>query len=218
MRIKIAFLAALCLCFSLGALADTPAPAGTLTPPDQVVEQTAHAMLQAIASKHAELKQHPQQLYQVIGNILLPHFDFDQASRIVLGQYWRNATPAQRKAFEDAFYKYLIHSYANGMLQGKVSDHDVRVEPWHGSPSDTRAMVRSQVTRGNGAPPVQVDYAMVRTPEGWKAFDVTIEGISYVMNYRNQFGPEIQAKGLDELIQRLNAETEAAPAPQGSGS
>ncbi|HVC37638.1 MAG TPA: ABC transporter substrate-binding protein, partial [Gammaproteobacteria bacterium] len=71
----------------------------------------------------------------------------------------------------------------------------------------------SRVLRAN-APPVQVDYAMVRTKDGWKAFDVSIEGISYVMNYRNQFSPEIQQKGMDELIKRLNTGAENAPVPQ----
>ncbi|MGA9854142.1 MAG: ABC transporter substrate-binding protein [Gammaproteobacteria bacterium] len=205
------------LCLWLPVLAaDNPAPA--LMTPDKVVQQTASQMLASVNSRRGELKQHPQELYDLIGKILLPHFDLGYASRIVLGPYWRSATPAQRQEFQDAFYKYLVHSYANGLLQGNYSDSNIQVEPWRGSDAEDRTMVRSKVTRANGAPPIPVDYAMIRTKDGWKAFDVTIEGVSYVMNYRNQFGPEIQQKGLDELIKRLNDEAEKGPAPQMQGA
>jgi phospholipid transport system substrate-binding protein len=217
MRTKILIFAAIMVLF-LGIPALAADNTGTAqVPPDQVVRQTATQMLSAVNSKRAELKQHPQELYDLIGKILLPHFDLTYATRIVLGPYWRSATAAQRKNFQDAFYKYLVHSYADGLLQGNYSDRSVQVEAWKGNPEETRAIVRSKVLRPNGAPPVQVDYAMVRTKDGWQAFDVSIEGISYVMNYRNQFGPEIQQKGIDELIKRLSAESEKGPAARPPG-
>lgn len=191
--------------------------AGVATPPDQVVRETAKSMFAAMNKDKADLKTHPEKLYGMIGKILLPHFDFDYASRLVLGRYWRSATPAQRKKFEDAFYQFLVHSYADGMLKGNYSERNIEVEPWRGADSDTRTLVRSKVTRQDGAP-VEVDYAMIRTKDGWKAFDVTIEGISYVMNYRNQFGPEIEQNGMDALIKRLQADTAKADAAKGSHS
>lgn len=214
MRIKNLFIPVMALFLSLPALADTTT--SVPMPPDQVIEQTAKQMFAAVNGHQAELKRHSQELYGIIGKILLPHFDLNYASRLVLGPYWRSATPAQRKAFEGAFYKYLVHSYADGLLKGNYTEHNIQVEPWRGRPSDTRAMVRSKVMTGN-RPPVEVDYAMVRTKDGWKAFDVTIEGISYVLNYRNQFGPEIQQTSLDALIKRLNTEVEKGPAPQPHG-
>lgn len=212
MRTQRLFITIMTLLLSVAALAADKTASGRL-PPDKIVQQTASQMLSAVSSQRAELKQHPDKLYGLIGKILLPHFDLGYASRLVLGPYWRSATPAQRQAFQQAFYKYLVHSYANGLLQGNYSDRNLQVDPWRGSAQDNHAMVRSRVLRAN-APPVQVDYAMVRTKDGWKAFDVSIEGISYVMNYRNQFGPEIQQKGMDELIKRLNAGAENAPVPQ----
>lgn len=212
MRTRGLFIVIMALLISTPTLAADKSSSISL-PPDKVVQQTATQMLAAVSSKSTELKQHPEELYDLIGKILLPHFDLGYASRLVLGPYWRTATPAQRQAFQDAFYKFLVNSYANGLLQGNYSDRNLQVEPWHGSAEDNHAMVRSKVMRAN-APPVQVDYAMVRTKDGWKAFDVSIEGISYVMNYRNQFGPEIQQKGLDELIKRLNTGAERAPKPE----
>ncbi|MBU6421190.1 MAG: ABC transporter substrate-binding protein [Gammaproteobacteria bacterium] len=188
--------------------------AAALPSPNQVVQRTAQEILSQVSSQRVELERDPQQLYALVGKDLLPHFDFDYASRLVLGPYWRSATPAQRKAFEDAFYRFLVNGYANGLLNGNYSERNLQVEPWRGSAEDTRAMVRTQVLRPN-APPVHVDYAMVRTKDGWKAFDVSVEGVSYVMNYRNQFAPEIQQKGLDALIARLNADAAKPPAKPG---
>ncbi|MGH8398187.1 MAG: MlaC/ttg2D family ABC transporter substrate-binding protein [Gammaproteobacteria bacterium] len=193
------------------------APAPKIPTPDKVVQQTATQILAAVNEKRDELKKNPQELNSLIGNILSPHFDLGYASRLVLGPYWRTATPAQRQAFQDAFYKYLVHSYSHGLLQDHYSGNNIHVDPWRGSPDETHAMVRSEVMRASNAPPVQVDYAMIRTKDGWKAFDVRIEGISYVMNYRNQFGPEIQQKGIDELIKRLNVDAEKPPETQTQG-
>lgn len=209
------FIGALLFAASFSASADT-APAGGS--PDQIVQQTAKDLFAAVNSNKLELQKDPQQLYDLVGKILLPHFDFEMASRLVLGQAWRNASEAQRKGFQDAFYKYLVHSYADALLKGNYSGNDVQVSPWQQGTDPSQARVRTKVMRQNG-PPVEVDYVMSDKTGSWKAFDVTIEGISYVLNYRNQFGPEIQQKGLDELIQRLNSESAsgAVQAPAKSG-
>lgn len=204
------FLSALILSFAgLSALADGPAPAAgaAILPPDQVVQQTASGMLNAISSKKAELQKNPRQLYDVVGQYLLPHFDFALASQLVLGQAWRTASAEQRKAFQVAFYKYLVHGYADALLKGNYSDKNVRVEPWRAGSDPNRAYVKTKVLRDN-AQPIAVDYSLHLAPDGWKAFDVVIEGISYVHSYHDQFAPEVQAKGLDELIQRLNQDAD----------
>lgn len=213
MRANILITAVLLL--PIPVLADAPA---ANPPPDQVVQQTVKAMLDTVAAKRVELQKNPQELYDLVGKILLPHFDFELASRYVLGRYWTSATADQRKGFQDAFYKYLVHSYADALLKGNYSERTLQVEPWHGSASDTKATVKTKVMREN-QPPAEVDFVLNNEPDGWKAFDVTIEGISYVLNYRNQFGPEIQQNGLDELIKRLNTDAEkgAATTPAASG-
>src|SRR5215472_15423104 len=163
----------LLLAASLPAWAADPAPA---VPPDQVVQTSAKELLNTVAAKREELKAHPEELYDIAQKDLLPYFDFDYASRLVLGLAWRNATPDQRKAFQDAFIKYLVHSYADGLLKGNFSDRDLQVAPWNGQVTDNRTVVKTKVLRAN-AQPVEVDYQMRSTPQGWKAFDVTIEGI-----------------------------------------
>ena len=200
--------AALLFVTSLTALADA-APSPAAPAPDQVVEQTAKGMFDAITSKKAELQKNPQELYDLVGGILLQHFDFALASQLVLGPAWRNATPEQKKGFQDAFYKYLVHSYADTLLKGNYSERNIQVEAYHPGSDPTRAYVKTKVLRDN-APPVEVDYSLHNGPAGWMAFDVVIEGISYVHNYRDQFTPEIQQQGLDELIKRLNTDADKA--------
>ena len=211
MRSKL-LLTLILLVAALPAWASDPAPA---VPPDQVVQTSAKQLLTTVAAKRDDLKAHPEKLYDIAQQDLVPYFDFDYASRLVLGAAWRTASADQRKAFQDAFIRYLVRSYADGLLKGNYSDRDLQVQPWNGLVTDNRTVVKTKVLRAN-AQPVEVDYQMRSTAQGWKAFDVTIEGISYVLNYRNQFGPEIQAKGIDELIKRLNDDS-SQPAPQSGG-
>jgi phospholipid transport system substrate-binding protein len=195
---------------SFGALADAAAPAAPAAsaPPDQVVQETAKDVFASVNAHKAELQKDPQGLYDLVGNILLPRFDFALASQLVLGQNWRTATDAQKKAFQDAFFKYLTHSYADALVKGNYSERNVQVEPYRPGSDSKRATVRTKVIPNSGQP-VEVDYVLQNENGEWKAFDVIIEGISYVHNYHDQFGPEIQKNGLDALIKRLN--TSKAP-------
>jgi len=189
---------------SLAALA-TGVPA---TPPDQIVQQTAKSIFDAVNKDKAELQKDPDKLYDVVGNTLLPHFDFALASQLVLGPNWRSASDAQKKGFQDAFYSYLIRSYADALVKGNYSERNIQVQPYRPGSDPNRAQVQTKVMPENGQP-ISVVYELRNENGEWKAFDVVIEGISYVQSYRGQFGPEIQQKGLDELIARLK--TSKAP-------
>jgi phospholipid transport system substrate-binding protein len=204
---------------SFGVLADAAVPAASSgTPPDQVVQQTAKDVFDTVNSKKAELQKDPDQLYDMVSKILLPHFDFALSSQLVLGQAWRSATEQQRKAFQDAFFKYLTHSYADALVKGNYSARNVKVEPYRPGSKPDQAMVKTQVQL-SGSQPVEVDYVLRNEDGQWKAFDVVIEGISYVHSYHDQFAPEIQKNGLDALIKRLNTSKapNAVPAPATKG-
>ena len=196
---------------SCSALADTAAPAAAM-PPDQVVQQTAKDVFDSVNAHKADLQKNPQDLYDLVGNILLPRFDFALASQLVLGPAWRTATPEQRKAFQDAFFKYLTRSYADALVKGNYSEHNVQVEPYRPGSDPERATVHTKVLPESGQP-VEVDYVLRNEDGQWKAFDVVIEGISYVHNYHDQFGPEIQKDGLDALIKRLSSSKAPTAAP-----
>ena len=181
-----------------------PAAFADAQTPDTVVQGIADELGKAIDGHKDELKADHDKLIKIIDGILLPRFDIDYASILVLGQYARTATPEQRARFAKAFYNSIAHRYAEGLLN--YTRGAVRVLPTKGERSDKRTIVRTEVVLDDGKK-LAVDYAFRKTREGdWKAYDVVIEGISYITNYRNQVGAEIQKSNLDALITRLETQ------------
>lgn len=176
------------------------AGSASVTTPDKVIEQTAHDVLATIRDNKDKFRDNPHAIYELVQKDMAPHFDFEYAGRLVLGRAWRDASPKQRAAFIDAFEHYLVNSYADELV--KHANAKVKVEPFRGSPDDERADINTTVVPEDGKP-IKVDYAMHRTDDGWKAFDVRAEGVSYVMSYRNTFANEIRQTSLDALIKRL---------------
>jgi phospholipid transport system substrate-binding protein len=193
--------------FCILGLATTPAFAATAAP-NQVVQGIVDNLGKTMDARRAELQSNREVLLKTIDDIVLPHFDIDYASILVLGQNARSATPEQRARFAHAMYNSITHRYAEGLL--KYTEGRVRVLPFEGELNDKRTLVRTQVVLDDGKT-VPVDYAFRKTKDGdWRAYDVIIEGISYVTNYRNQVAAEIAKSGLDALTTRL--ETQGAKA------
>lgn len=188
---------------------DAPASsAATQQTPVQVVQDITNKLDTAIAGQRDKLKNDKEKLIGVIDGVFLPHFDIDYASILVLGQHAREATPEQRSRFAKAFYNSITHRYAEGLLN--YTRGRVKVLPFNGDLNDKRTVVRTQVAMDDGKL-VSVDYAFRKASNGdWKAYDVIIEGISYVTNYRNQVDAEIKKDGIDKLINTL--ETQGASA------
>jgi phospholipid transport system substrate-binding protein len=188
--------------------ADAPAPAPSDLTPQQLVENSAKKMLAELDANRAMYKGDPKKLDALVGNVLLPNFDTEYSARLVLGQYWRTATPEQRKRFVDAFYHSLLRNYGAALVDF-TGDRFI-VLPYKGDPGDTTATVRTEVKRASGDK-VPVNFSLRKTTEGWKAWDVVIEGISYVKSFRTDFASEIQQKGLDDVITRLEKEGRVGP-------
>jgi phospholipid transport system substrate-binding protein len=192
------------------AMAQQPAaqqPATQQTP-EQVVQQIAHQLDTDVAGHKAELQRNREKAIGIVNQVFLPHFDVDYAAILVLGQHAREASPEQRAQFAKAFYNSITHRYAEGLLN--YTTGAVKVLPFAGDLNDKRSMVRTQVATGDGKT-VSVDFAFRKTASGeWKAYDVVIEGISYITNYRNQVDAEIRKVGLDQLIKNLQTQGEQA--------
>jgi len=181
--------------------------------PQQLIEKVSQDLLREIDANRAALSADPAKLRELVDRVVLPSFDADYSARLVLGKYWRTATEQQRQRFVDAFIQSMMRKYGNALLEF-TADRLV-ILPFKGDPQADRATVRTEVKRDNGTP-VPVNYSLHATPKGWKAWDVTIEGISYVKNFRTDFGAEIEARGLDAVIERLEAEggMTAGPTPK----
>ena len=131
------------------------------------------------------------------------------AAQLVLGPHWRTATPEQRKRFIDAFYHSLLRNYGSALAE--FTGDNLKVFPANVDPSADRATVRTEVKRSNGTR-IPVNYSLRKTPDGWKAWDVVIEGISYVKSFREDFGAEIDQRGLDAVIERIEKGGKPIPA------
>ncbi len=185
----------------VATLADTPGPG-----PQEIVEGSAKKMLAELDANRATYAKSPAKLDELVSTVLLPTFDSEYAARLVLGLPWRNATPEQRKRFVDAFYHSLLHNYGDALVDFTADRFTIL--PYRGSPTDKDATVRTEVRRANGDK-VPVNFTLHATDTGWKAWDVVIEGVSYVKSFRTDIGAEVQQKGLDEVITRLEAENKA---------
>ncbi len=189
----------------VNAQAQSPAPASgtaqnTQEGPSEVVKNAAEGMLKALDANREMYRKDPSKVRELVDKYLLPHFDVDTSARAVLGVHWRTATPEQRKRFVDAFYHSLVTNYGNALVD--FTSDKLQIFPTKVEPNEERATVRSEIKRDDGDR-VSVNYTMRKTPQGWKAIDVVIDGISYVKSYHDDFGAQIDQQGLDAVIARL---------------
>jgi phospholipid transport system substrate-binding protein len=175
--------------------------------PGKLIDSAANIMISELDARRAEFRKDPSKVSALVERVLLPHFDVEHAARLVLGRHWRTATPEQRKRFIDAFYGSLLSNYGDALIE--FTGDRIKVLPSPVAADATTATVRTEVKRSNGQK-IPVNYTLRKTEAGWKAWDVVIEGISYVKSFREDFGSEIDQKGLDAVITRLEAQNRAA--------
>jgi phospholipid transport system substrate-binding protein len=201
------------LCCLLAILAGNAALAADAVPgppPQELIETSAKKLLAALDADREAARKDPSRVEKLVEDILLPGFDTDESARRVLGTHWTRATPEDRQRFIDAFYHSLLRNYGSALAEF-TADRLV-VLPFRGNLASGHATVRTEVKRKDGTR-VPVNYTLHATPEGWKAWDVTIEGISYVRNFRNDVGAEISKNGLTAVIERLERENQSNAPP-----
>lgn len=168
--------------------------------PSELVESAAQSMLEGLDADRAGYRKDPSKVGGLVEKYLLPHFDIQYSARLVLGMHWRDATPEQRQRFADAFYHTIVDNYGSALVD--FTSDRLRVFPTKVEAETDRATVRTEVTRNNGDK-VAVNYSLRKTDAGWKAWDIVIEGISYVRSFREDYGAAIDQQGLDAVIERL---------------
>jgi len=168
--------------------------------PSEVVKTASEGMLKDLDANRDMYRKDPSKVSQLVDKYLLPNFDVETSARAVLGLHWRSATPDQRKRFVDAFEHSLLNNYGAALVE--FTADKFKVFPTNVDANAERATVRTEVKRDNGDR-VGVNFQMRKTPTGWKAIDVVIDGISYVKSYHDDFGAQIDQQGLDAVISRL---------------
>jgi phospholipid transport system substrate-binding protein len=202
------------------AAPETAAPSGSLdaqvdaSGPTQLVQTTAAAILKELEAHRAEYRKDPAKVHQLVDQVLLPHFDTEYSARLVLGRHWTAATPEQRTRFIAAFYKSLLDNYGDALVD--FTGDRLKVLPYTGDPAAQSATVRTQIRKDDGSQ-VAVNYTLRRTDAGWKAWDLAVEGISYVKSFRDDFGAQIDQQGLDAVIAKLEAGEKPGGVKSGPG-
>lgn len=190
---------AITTCLLLLALGGNPIQAA-VTPPQDVVQDTSTRMLDALRKNRAMIDREPGRLYDLVDQIVLPNFDFELMSRWVLGRAWKQATPEQRRQFTEEFRTLLVRTYAKALLE--YSNEAIRVLP-QSEPADGDEVTIKTEVRPKTGQPVQINYSMHLGKDTWKVYDVTVDGVSLVTNYRGTFASQIRDSGMDAVIADL---------------
>ena len=199
--IKNVLIAISMLCFTATAFA--------IEQPDALVKRTADDVLSVIKSDKDIQAGDQDKLYALAEEKILPNFNFDKVSRLVLGKNWTRATPDQKSAFQAEFKTLLLRTYATAL--SKYKNQTIEYKPFRVADGANNVSVKTSILQ-QGGQPIAVDYSLEKQSDAWKVYDIVIEGVSLVTNYRGQFTQEIRQNGLDSLIKKLadkNAATKA---------
>jgi len=171
--------------------------------PYTIIEQTTATILETLNARRDEFSANPDLLRDIVQADLLPLLDLEYSARLILGKAGRGVSPAQLTAFSQAMSGVLINRYSDGLLEFR-SNNQLDILPLKGKNTDKLTRVRTRIKLEDGGF-VPVDYAFRKTDTGWKAFDVTVEGISYIITFRNQISPRVEADGIDKVTEEIAA-------------
>ena len=176
--------------------------------PDELVKRTAEDVLTIVKADKDIQSGNQEKLFALIEEKILPNFNFDKVSRLVLGKNWTKATPEQKTAFQSEFKSLLIRTYANAL--SKYKNQTIEYAPLRMTDGVAKATVKTSILQPGGQP-IAVNYSLEKQADAtWKVYDIVIEGVSLVTNYRGQFAEEIRQNGLDSLIKKLADKNKAA--------
>ena len=174
---------------------------------EELVKQTADDVLNTIKNDKDIQAGNQQKIFALAEEKILPNFDFDRVCRMVLGKNWKAASPEQQAAFQKEFRSLLLRTYAVAL--GKYKNQVIEFKPLRAEPDAKNVSVKTQILQPGGQP-IAVDYSLVKVEGGWKVYDIVIESVSLVTNYRSQFSNEIRTNGLDSLNKKLAEKNKAA--------
>lgn len=179
-----------------------PAATAADEAPDVMIKRLSDDVLASIKADKAILAGDTNRILALVDSKIMPNVDFRRMAAAAVGPAWRQATPEQQKRLQEEFKVLMVRTYSGALAQ--VDDQTISVKPQRSSPTDTDVVVRTEI-RGRGDP-IQLDYRLEKTPgqgAGWKIYNLNVLGVWMVETYRNQFAPEINAKGVEGLIATL---------------
>ena len=183
--------------------------------PNALIQRLSTDVLDRIKADKEIQAGNPRRVNELVDNVVMPHVNFQRMTALAVGRHWRAATPEQQKQLMNEFRTLLLRTYSGALSQ--VGNQQVRLKPLRANDGDNEVIVRSEVVQPRGEP-VQLDYRMERASDGWKIYDVNVAGVWLVETYRNQFGQEIQAKGIDGLLKDLSEKNRSFEQGDGAAS
>ena len=182
--------------------------------PEELVKKITADVMQSLKSDKQLASGDRQKAIKLAEEKILPHVDFEEATRLAVGRAWSQASPEQKKRLVSEFRNMLVRTYSNALQP--YEGQEIKVLPVRMKPGDTEVTVRNQFVRSGGKP-VPLDYSMRKTDKGWKIYDIVVEGVSLVLTYRSEFDAVVKQEGVDGLIKRL-AQKNTPPAAVGGTS
>jgi len=173
--------------------------AADLSAPQQLIEDTSNEIKMVLDRDRDLLRSDPGYVYRLVDEKLVPHFDLNRISRLVLGRYWKRATDDEKSSFQNEFKRMLVRTYSTAFHE--LDDWEMAFLPSRQGKNENNVLVRTQIKRDG--PPVAVDYRMRFKKGQWKVYDVKIEGMSLVTNYRSSFNRLIRTSGMSGLLAHL---------------
>ncbi len=173
-------------------------------PPDQLAKNTTQEVLDILRTDKDIQSGNVKKAYELVEARVLPHFDFNRMTQLAVGKHWNAASPQQKQALVKEFRSLLVRTYATSLTE--FSNQTVDFKPLNMRPEDTQVTVKTEIKQPGGKP-IPIDYEMYKTSFGWKVFDVAIDGVSLVINYRSSFANTIRQSGIDGLIATLEAKS-----------
>ena len=202
-------LTAFFLLFSLGSFSSV-ASAEDMPVPQAMVKDSTDKMTQALKDNKEALAQDPDLIYSLVTDILMPNFDFDKISKLALGKNWRGISDEQKQRFTEEFRLLLIRTYSTAMLE--YNDQEIRFLPFRDDVKSKKVQVDMEILQAGG-PSIPMSLSLYQNGnDAWKIYDVKIDGISLVTNYRSTFANEISNGGMDNLIERLASKNDKVKA------
>lgn len=177
--------------------------AADVTPPDELVKANATEVLEIIKKDKDIQAGNKKKIKELVEAKVLPHFDFTRMTRLAVGRFWNQATPVQQQALVNEFRSLLVRTYSASL--STYRDQKIDYKPLKMSPADIDVVVKTVVHQSNGGQSIPIDYSLAKTADGWKVYDIVVDGVSLVVNYRSSFAHEIQQGGIDQLVHTLQA-------------
>jgi phospholipid transport system substrate-binding protein len=171
--------------------------------PNEFIQQVADQVLNALKADNLARTGDIKRINQIVDEMILPYVNFEKTTRLAAGRNWREATPEQKKALSLAFRGTLARTYS-GAFTRVSNDTSIKTLPFRGDPNANDVVVKVQVLQRANAQPFALDYRLEKTPQGWKIYDINVENVWLIENYRNQFTQQINQNGIDGLIAALN--------------